>query len=323
MLRLLPIAVSVVASLGLTGCVGGWETVTSHRFRDGMLEHPLETTKSLWVLEDPMLVLRTDPPRDGDERADAIHRLKEPILNKGTQEDQDIIVNVLAKTATSDPSPVLRMEAIGALGRFEDPRVAGILIVAYKSAHGRRGFEPPPVPQSKPDVIVAGLSAGRAPTSLGGRTADAIRSPADYQGFQPEWVTAIRCRAADSLGHTSRPEAAKFLAAIAGGAGVDIAPEGSEDRDIRLAAVRGLGRCRQPEAVIALAQVLNQATSVTPNLQDTAIIGRTHEGLVWLTGKKLSTDPQQWNEVVQAGVVIAPEPSWWEQTIVQVSAWVK
>jgi hypothetical protein len=322
-LRLLPIAGFVVASLGLTGCAGGWETVTSHRFRDGMLEHPLETTKSLWVLEDPMLVLRTDPPRDGDERASAIHRLKEPIRNKGTQEDQDIIVNVLAKTATSDPSPVLRMEAIGALGRFEDPRVAGILIVAYKSAHGRRGFEPPPTPKSKPDVVTAGLSAGRSPTSLSGRTADAIKSPVDYQGFQPEWVTAIRCRAADSLCRTSRPEAATFLAAIAGGAGRDTAPEGSEDRDIRLAAVRGLGLCRQPEAVIALTQVLNQATGVSLNLQDTAIIGRTHEGLVWLTGKKLPPDPQQWNEVVQAGVVIAPEPGWWENTIVQMSGWVK
>lgn len=321
MLRLLPIAGLVIVSLGQTGCAGTWDTITSHRFLDGMLEHPYATTKTLWVHEDPMLVLRTEPPRDGDERADAMHRLQEPIRNKGTQEDQDIIINILAKAAVTDPSPVLRMEAIGALGRFEDPRAVGILISAYQSAHGRRNNdEPPPAPQLKPEAVGAGLSAGRAPTSQMTGFASTIKSPT---GFQPEWVTAIRCRAAESLGRTGREEAVKFLSSIAGGAGKDIAPEGSEDRDIRLAAVRGLGLCRQPDSVVALAQVLNQATSVNPIQQDTAIIGRCHDGLVTLTGKKLPPDPQQWNEVVQAGVVIAPEPTWWDNTIVQVSGWVK
>jgi hypothetical protein len=323
-LRLLPIAGLAVVSLGLTGCAGGWETVSSHRFRDGMLEHPLETTKSLWVLEDPMIVLRTEPQRDGDERASALHRLKEPIRNKGTQEDQDIVVDIVAKTAISDPSPVLRMEAIGALGRFEDPRVVGILIAAYQNAHGRRGAEPPPTPfPNSTNVSATGLSAGRAPTTINSRVADLNRTGNGYQGYQPDWVTVIRCRVAESLGSTGKPEAVRFLAAVAGGAGVDTAPEGSDDRDIRLAAIRGLGRCRQPEAVIALTQVLNQATSFNLKVQDTAIIGRTHEGLIALTGKKLPPDPQQWNEVVQAGIVIMPEPAWWENTIVQVSAWVK
>ena len=50
-----------------------------------------------------------------------------------------MIVDYLARTAESDPSPVLRMEAINALGRFEDPRVPGILIAAYRHAHGRKG----------------------------------------------------------------------------------------------------------------------------------------------------------------------------------------
>ena len=94
-----------------------------------------------------------------------MHRLKEPIRNKGSQEDQDIIINVLAKAATSDSSPVIRLEAIGALGRFEDPRAVDILIYAYMNAHGRKGVESPPVP--RPTVVQAsGLSAGRAPTSL-------------------------------------------------------------------------------------------------------------------------------------------------------------
>jgi hypothetical protein len=317
----LPIAGFAIMSLGLSGCAGDWETLTSHRFRDGMLEHPGSTMMTLWVQEDPMLVLRTDPPRDPDERAAAMRRLKEPIFNHATQEDQNIIVNILQKTAISDTSPVLRMEAIEALGRFKDPRVAGILMTAYQTAHGRKAYDPsPPKPESV--VLTAGMSAGRAPTAPGNKqqATDWTRSPS---GFQPEWVTAVRCRILESLGRTNRDEAAKFLATIAGAAGEDIAPEGSEDRDIRLGAVRGLGQCRNPLAVQFLVQVMSQAKSVSPNLQDTAIIGRTNEGLVRLTGKKLPPEPQQWNEVVQAGIVVVPEPGWWQNTIVQVSSWTK
>jgi hypothetical protein len=319
--RLSPIAGFAIVSLGLTGCAADFETITSHRFRDGLLEHPYATTLTLWVQEDPMLVLRTDPPRDPDERAAAMHRLKEPIYNHATMEDQDVIVNILSKAAISDNSPVLRMEAIDALSRFRDPRVAGILMTAYQSAHGRKAFDTaPPRPESV--VLTAGLSAGRAPTASGNKPQayDWTKSPS---GFQPEWVTAIRCRILESLGKTNREEAANFLAAVAGGAGVDIAPEGSDDRDICLGAVRGLGFCRHPKAVVYLAQVLTQRTSLSPNLQDTAIIGRANEGLVRLTGKKLPPDAQKWNEVVQAGVVVVPEPGWWENTIVQISAWTK
>jgi hypothetical protein len=319
-LRQLPIAGFALVSLGLTGCGGGWDTLTSHRFRDGLLEHPYETVKQFYIPEDPMLVLRTEPPRDGDERAAAMHRLKEPIRNNGTQEDQDIIVNILAKAATSDPSPVIRMEAIGALGRFEDPRVVGALMVAYQNAHGRRGFDPPP-PRTNPVTQTSGLSAGRSPTLLNSRELlDVTKSPNDYQ---PEWVTAIRCRAVDAIGKTGRLEGVQFLSSIAGGAGLDTAPEGSDDRDIRLAAVRGLGNCRHPESVVALVKVLNTATSVNPTVQDTAIVARTHDCLVRLTGKKLPAEPQEWNEVVQAGIVIAPEPGWWENTVIQVTGWVK
>ena len=41
-----------------------------------------------------------------------MHRLKEPIKNKGTQEDQDAIIDLLANAVQYSPSPVLRMEAI-------------------------------------------------------------------------------------------------------------------------------------------------------------------------------------------------------------------
>lgn len=313
MFRLIILAGFVIASVGLTGCAGTWDTITSRRMR----EQPLTTMQRLIVPEDPVQVLRADPPRAGDEQAAAMRRLKEPITHNGTQDDQDAILNVLAKAATADRSPVVRMEAIGALGRFEDPRAAGILVSAYQNAHGRRESEPAPQRATDPGVIPAsGLSAGRAPTRSAGTERFPITGPT---GYPPEWVTAIRCRAAESLGRTNQPEAAKFLAAVAGVAGPDIAVEGNEERDIRLAAVRGLGRCRQPEAVTALAQVLSSEA----NNHDTALIGRSHEGLVRLTGKRLPPDPQQWGEVVQAGVVIAPPPGLWDAMIDQAMLWTK
>ena len=309
MLRVPFFFVLVALSIALAGCAGTWDTLTSKRFRD----HPMDTVQKMWSPEDPVVVLRANPPRDGDERAAAMHRLKEPLRNNGSQDDQDAIIDILANAAQYDPSPVIRMEAIGALGRFEDPRATGILIAAYQNAHGRKPSDPaPPKPHNDPTIIQT--SAGRTP--IIGIERFPITGPT---GYPPEWVASIRCRALDALGRTSRPEAAKFLAAVAGANGKDINVEGSDDREVRIAAIRGLGRCRQPESVVALAEVLSKEI----DKPDTAVIGRTHEGLVRLTGKKLPPEPQKWNEVVQAGVVLAPEPTWWDEAVEQAVRWVK
>ncbi|HVL16272.1 MAG TPA: HEAT repeat domain-containing protein [Gemmata sp.] len=311
MFRYCLIAGLVFASFLSGGCVGTWDTLTSRRFR----EHPLETTKRMFVPEDPVAVLLADPPRTGDDRAKAIRRLKEPLSDGRSPEEHAAVLAVLERAATADPSPVVRMDAVVALGRFQDPAAANILIAAYQNAHGRKPEEP--APAAKPDgVVTAGLSAGRSPTT--GLT-DRYSTTTGPTGFPPEWATAIRCRAAEAMGKTNRPEAAKFLAVVAGAGGTDVAVEGGEERDVRLAALRGLGNCRQPEAVHALAQVL----TAEADKKDTAIIGRTHEGLVHLTGKKLPADPVAWNDVVRDGAVIAPEPAWWENAIQQAAAWVK
>src|SRR5436853_1666446 len=105
------------------------DTLTSRKFR----KDPWNTTVHLIQPEDPLVVLRADPPRDGDERAKAMRRLKEPIETGGTQPDQDEVVELLARTATSDPSPLLRLAAIDALSRFRDPRAAGVLMYAYQN----------------------------------------------------------------------------------------------------------------------------------------------------------------------------------------------
>jgi hypothetical protein len=289
----------VVVSLAACGCANTWDTLTSRRFRN----EPFTTMGKMVSPEDPMTVLR-NPHRDGDEKAKAMRRLKEPLRANGTQQDQDEAIDLLGRAATADPSPVLRLAAIEALGRFDDPRAANALMFAYQNAHGRPANAPAP----EPEIQQAGAGAKRTPTerfSLTGPT-----------GFSPETVAVIRCRSLESLGKTNKPDAAKFLATVA--TEPPPAQEAADEREVRLAAVRGLTKCRQPESVVALAHVLSKEVG-----KDTAIVGRAHDGLVNLTGKKLPPDPVQWNQVVQAGVTIAPEPTWTENAVQTAAGWVK
>lgn len=304
MYRALLIA-AAAASLSGGGCGTMWEAVTSRKFRDA----PFTTVGHVFSPEDPMAVLRADPPRSGDDRAKAMHRLKEPIRNGYSQPEQDQIVEMLERTATADNSPVLRYAAIDALGRFEDERAPKILMAAYQKAEGRTEQQ---MREAAAVVAIGGTSAGRSPTKSGVEVAQ-LAGPT---GYAPDTVAALRCRCLESLGRTHRPEAARFLATVAGGAGADIVA--ADDIEVRQAAVRGLGQCRQPEAVAALAQVLSTEAGKDPTLARGA-----HAGLVRLTGKKLPPDPQRWNEVVQAGVVIAPEPTWAENAIESATFWQK
>ena len=309
MYRALTIVVAAAALLP-AGCAGMWDAVTSRNFRDA----PFKTVGRVMVPEDPMVVLRADPPRTGDERAKAMHRLKEPLRNKGTQEDQDQIVTVLSRAATDDPSPVLRYAAVSALGRFEDPRVPAILVAAYQKADGPMAAGPR-MPAA-PDILqVGGLSAGRSPTRAGLEPFDLRTGPT---GFAPDTVAALRCRCLESLGRTHTAEAARFLSAVAGASGPDVVVFGSDDPEVQQAAVRGLSQCRHQEAVVALTHVLNDQAG-----KDLPLARGAHQGLVRLTGKKLPPDPQQWTEVVRAGVTLAPEPTWMENAVQNAMFWEK
>jgi hypothetical protein len=118
-LRWLPVA---LAACGLGGCVSVWDEVTSRDF----------SVKAVFSRPDPLVVLRDSA--DGDKRADALRALREPKQYGGSQEQQEVVVQVLSTAATNDRSSVCRIAAIQSLRGFKDPRAADALKEAYYRA---------------------------------------------------------------------------------------------------------------------------------------------------------------------------------------------
>lgn len=269
---------------GLAGCASSWDTMTSKSFKEKPFHHMFGKK------DDPLTVLRVNQDGGGDVRAKAMRQLKEPLKSGGSQEDQDEVVDhILGPAATSDPSPVIRAAAIDALGRFDDPRVPKLLIAAYHQATGRSAA---PAPAAAPEPGLTLTGGGRKP---GEPDRLGLAGPS---GFPADVVTMLRTRSLTGLARAGSPDAVQFVGGVATGA------EDDADRDVRLAAVRALGGVRQKESVVALAKVLSAEKS-----RDIGLASRAHEGLVSLTGKSLPAEPEKWDEVVQAGAEVAPEPT--------------
>ncbi len=269
---------------GLAGCASTWDKVSSKDFKEKPM-HSMFGHK-----DDPLTVLRNNEGGGGDVRAKAMREIKEPLKSGGSQEDQDEVVDhILGPAATSDPSPVIRAAAIDALARFDDPRGPKFLLAAYHQAVGR-------APTPAPVVPANAVSGQRLPVSTG-PLGDKLNL-AGPSGYPADVVTMLRTRCLIGLARAGTPDAVQFLSDVATGKDTDA------DRDVRLAAVRALGTIRQKESVTALARVLSDEKS-----RDIGLASRAHEGLVTLTGKTLPAEPERWNEVVQAGVEVAPEPS--------------
>jgi HEAT repeat protein len=236
--------------MNLCGCASFWDEVTSKDFK----------FKDLYTKTDPMEVLRTST--DGDRRADAIRRLKEPKQNGGSDQEQDEVIQLLAKTATSDKQVLCRMAAIRTLGRFKDPRAAKSLQMAYDQASG---------PDSSADIRTAAYAVGAG-------------------NFVPENSTVLRCQALIAMGETKDPATVDLLVRVLKQPPVDgTAEERQQNLDERIAAARALGNFSQYQAVEALLQVLKTE-------KDVALHDRAHESLEKATGKKLPPDPQAWEE---------------------------
>lgn len=121
-----------LASLGLCGCAGFWDKVTSRDFEIGMLFRD----------PNPFVVLRDST--DGDQRAKALRALHEPKQSGGKDEDQEAVIKILTTAATSDRQPLCRLAAIQSLGGFKDPRAVQALTEAFENAPFERPYEKPP-----------------------------------------------------------------------------------------------------------------------------------------------------------------------------------
>jgi HEAT repeat protein len=102
----------------------------------------------------------------------------------------------------------------------------------------------------------------------------------------------LRCRALAALGQTGQPAAVELLARVArepATEGTDTAKQ--QALDVRIAAVRALGRFSHYQATEALVRVLQ--TEKDPALRD-----RAHEALQAATGKKLPPDFAAWDQLL-------------------------
>lgn len=278
--RLILIAVALSTG-GLGGCASTWDAMMSRDFRTAPFKRTFRP-------DDPMTVLRTKV--DGTARAEAMRRLKEPAAGTGGAAEQDEALQILADAATRDPSPVVRAAAVDALGRFKDPRALPLLIAAYHKADGLDAATPP-----------AGPGEVRPAAATGSEITDPSLAFGPI-GHPPEFVFGVRARVIDALAASDRPEAVRFLADVA--TGQTRKETDADDQKVRVAAVRGLGKMRHKESVVALAKVLQSDGKRDIQMADTA-----HKGLVDLTGKQIPADGDKWAEVVQAGFVVQPEPS--------------
>lgn len=108
-----------VAGVLLSGCTG-------------IFQDYKENINDFVTKPDPLKVVKKTP--SGDRRAKFLRQIQEPARHGGNTKEQDEVVNLLVKTATSDSFPTCRLAAISALGRFKDPRAARGLQDAYYQA---------------------------------------------------------------------------------------------------------------------------------------------------------------------------------------------
>jgi HEAT repeat protein len=112
----------VLAPFLLGGCANFWDEVTSRDF----------DVAKMFVTPNPLEVL--EKSSDGNKRAQALRMLREPAQLGGKPEEQELFVQILTTSATTDRLPLCRFAAIKTLASYKDPRAAEALKRAYESA---------------------------------------------------------------------------------------------------------------------------------------------------------------------------------------------
>jgi hypothetical protein len=193
---LLPAA---LAGLGLAGCAGWWDEVTSRDFK----------FKSMFEgRPDPLVVLRDST--DGNARAKALRALREPRQNGGDEQAQEVVVKVLTTAAYSERQPLCRLAAIGALRHFQDPRAAEGLREAYYRAGN---FPPETATVIRCQALEAMGDVG-SPASVETLVRVLREPPVEGAELDKQQKLDERIAAARSLGRFKHYEAAEALAGV-------------------------------------------------------------------------------------------------------------
>jgi len=274
--RLLVAAACLVCP-ALSGCVNTVDTVTGQKFRGSPF-------KSLWSSEDPMEVLRRES--NADARSKAMLKLEEPRKRGGSEQDQAEALKILSETATNDKQVICRLSAIEALGRFEDPQAAPILVAAFRQATGEAPVDPAPV---------AGVEQAGRRSRLHSRT---------VTNFTPDNIVRLQCSAVESLAKKKTPESLNLLCEIANkpvpkevrAASLETLLQGDtgqEGNDLRLSAVRSLANFRgDAKAAQTLYRVM-----ITEKAE-VALKSRAHMSLMEVTGRDYPPDSAEWLKIV-------------------------
>jgi hypothetical protein len=182
---------------GLGGCQV-WDDVRSREF----------TVKGMFVKPDPLVELRDS--KDGDHRARAMRRLKEPLENGGNQKDQDLVVTILVTAGSRESQALCRLAAVQTLATFKDPRaLEGIKNGYYKA----NDFAPETATMLKCAALAA-LGESKNPAGVETLVA-ALREPA-VEGTEEERQFKMdeRIAAARALGHFKNYQATEALVQV-------------------------------------------------------------------------------------------------------------
>jgi HEAT repeat protein len=198
----MPLAALGLLSFALAGCANSWDEISRHDISFSARLHNIFSPPP-----DPLVVLRDS--RDGDDRARALRSLKEPKQNKGTDEQQDVMLKILVTSAHTDPQALCRVAAIQALSKFKDPRAVQALIDAYYKA---TTFEPETATVVQCTALTAlGETGNAAAVDLLTRVLRAPAPAQDVAESESQQEQDRRIAAARALGHFSHYQAAEAL----------------------------------------------------------------------------------------------------------------
>lgn len=190
-------AFPVLYCLGICGCAT-WDDITSREFK----------VKNLFAQPDPYVVLREST--DGDARAKAMRRLKEPSRHGGSAEEQDAAVMLLTRAASTDSRALCRLAAIGTLADYKDPRaVAGLKDAFYQAT----AF-PPEMATRIQCQSLAALGKTKNPEALELLVIAVKQPPAEGADLEKQQVMDVRVAAARALANFRDPQVTDTLVQV-------------------------------------------------------------------------------------------------------------